>query len=69
MCTADVGIVPFIWLGRDGRTTGDMSRMHTCRNYNKVMDYISRESIVGPDPAKLEKLRPKEDEFVLWDYL
>ncbi|KAF2035098.1 hypothetical protein EK21DRAFT_33411, partial [Setomelanomma holmii] len=33
MCTTDLGIVPLLWLGTDGRVIGDMSQMHTCRDF------------------------------------
>jgi hypothetical protein len=69
MCTADIGIVPLFWHGKEGRTTGDMSRMHMCREYEVVRDFIDKESTSMPDPEVVKSLRPKEGDYVVWDYI
>jgi hypothetical protein len=66
MCTADVGLVPLMWLGREGRVTGDMARMHTCRDYEAARDFIVRESKSLP---KTGSVKPKPHDHVIWDYI
>ncbi|KAK3311965.1 hypothetical protein B0H66DRAFT_538913 [Apodospora peruviana] len=36
MYTADIGIVPLIWLGKERRVTGDMKTEHMCRDYESL---------------------------------
>jgi hypothetical protein len=66
MCTTDLGLVPLMWLGREGRVTGDMARMHTCRDYGAARDFIVREST---DLPKTGSVKPKPHDHVIWDYI
>ncbi|KAK0655479.1 hypothetical protein B0T16DRAFT_308105, partial [Cercophora newfieldiana] len=42
MCTSDMGLLPYIWLGNDGDVVADFSRMHTCRNYESVPSFVKK---------------------------
>ncbi|KAF2019786.1 hypothetical protein BU24DRAFT_459418 [Aaosphaeria arxii CBS 175.79] len=66
MCTADVGIVPMIWLGDKGRITGDMGRMHTCRNYDAVRQFAIDNARGVPE---LGVVKPAKDDFRVDDYI
>ncbi|KAF2125132.1 hypothetical protein P153DRAFT_400618 [Dothidotthia symphoricarpi CBS 119687] len=66
MCTSDLGVVPLLWLGREGRMTGDMSRMHTCRNYDTVLPFVSKKGVSMPEKGAV---KPKADDYVIWDYI
>ncbi|KAL7628316.1 hypothetical protein AAE478_002516 [Parahypoxylon ruwenzoriense] len=66
MCTADVGIVPFVWAGKAGRLTADMSRMHTCRNYEAVRQFVKTNSIPRPTNGEV---KPKPGDHVVDDYI
>ncbi|KAI1776747.1 hypothetical protein F4818DRAFT_411754 [Hypoxylon cercidicola] len=66
MCTADVGIVPFVWAGKSGRLTADMDRMHTCRDYEAVRKFVKQNSI--PRPINGE-VKPKPGDHVVDDYI
>jgi hypothetical protein len=66
MCTTDLGIVPLMWLGREGRVTGDMGRMHMCRDYEAARDFIVEQST---DLPKQGSVKPKPHDHVVWDYI
>ncbi|KAF2122546.1 hypothetical protein BDV96DRAFT_639126 [Lophiotrema nucula] len=66
MCRSDVGIVPLLWLGTEGRTTGDMSGMHTCRDYETVRQFVKRNGVAMSDRGKS---KPKQGAFVVHDYI
>lgn len=66
MCTSDLGVVPLMWLGREGRMTGDMSRMHTCRNYQTILEFVKEKAIYMPEEGSV---KPKADDFVVYDYI
>lgn len=65
-CTADIGVTPLLWLGREGRVTGDMARLHTCSDYEKVRSFVKDKTI--PLPRK-GTVKPKADDFVVDDYI
>ncbi|KAI0889443.1 uncharacterized protein GGS22DRAFT_196960 [Annulohypoxylon maeteangense] len=66
MCTADVGIVPFVWAGTKGRLTADMDRMHTCRDYEAVRQFVKNNSIPRP---KEGEVKPKPGDHTVNDYI
>ena len=66
MCTADAGIVPFFWLGRNGRIAADMSRTHTCRNYQVIREFVKDNSIPRPSGGEV---RPGPGDHVVMDYV
>ena len=45
MCTADVGLVPFCWVGDDGETDPDFSRVHTCRDFETLHDWMAKHMV------------------------
>ncbi|KAF2790399.1 hypothetical protein K505DRAFT_340463 [Melanomma pulvis-pyrius CBS 109.77] len=65
-CTADVGLVPLIWVGMDGETTVDMARIHSCRNFDAVLRYSKKNGIALPEEGIV---KPKPGDFVLNEYL
>ena len=40
MCTSDVGLVPFYWVGDDGQTDPEFSRVHSCRDFETLHDWM-----------------------------
>ncbi|KAI2472135.1 hypothetical protein F4781DRAFT_384486 [Annulohypoxylon bovei var. microspora] len=66
MCTADVGIVPFVWAGKKGRLTADMDRMHTCRDYEAVRQFVKKNSIPRPTNGEV---KPKSGDHTVDDYI
>lgn len=66
MCTADVGIVPFVWVGKKGRLTADMDRMHTCRDYEAVRQFVKQNSVPRPTNGEV---KPKPGDHVVHDYI
>ncbi|KAI1209507.1 uncharacterized protein F4807DRAFT_95743 [Annulohypoxylon truncatum] len=66
MCTADVGIVPFVWAGKKGRLTADMDRMHTCRDYEEIRQFVKRNSIPRPVDGEV---KPKPGDHIVDDYI
>ncbi|KAI1386896.1 uncharacterized protein F4822DRAFT_328866 [Hypoxylon trugodes] len=66
MCTADVGIVPFVWAGKTGRLTADMDRQHTCRDYEAVRQFVKEKSIPRPTDGEV---KPKPGDHVVDDYI
>ncbi|KAI1415627.1 hypothetical protein F5Y13DRAFT_187120 [Hypoxylon sp. FL1857] len=66
MCTADVGIVPFVWAGQTGRLTADMDRTHTCRDYEAVRQFVKQNSIPRPTNGEV---KPKPGDHVVDDYI
>ncbi|KAI1094223.1 hypothetical protein F5B19DRAFT_446440 [Rostrohypoxylon terebratum] len=66
MCTADVGIVPFIWAGKKGRLTADMDRMHTCRDYEAVRKFVKQNSIPRPTNGEV---KPRPGDHIVHDYI
>ncbi|KAK3315706.1 hypothetical protein B0H66DRAFT_269811 [Apodospora peruviana] len=66
MCTADIGIVPLVWLGMDGRTTGDMKREHVCRDYDAVRMFFVENAVRMPEPGVVQ---PKNGDYVVDDYI
>lgn len=69
MCTTDLGIVPLLWLEDNGKTTGDMGRMHMCRDYEAARRFFDKGSIGLPKAGSIESLKPKEGDYVVWDYI
>ncbi|KAH8882504.1 hypothetical protein GQ53DRAFT_831394 [Thozetella sp. PMI_491] len=67
MCTADLGLVPMVWTGHQGRTTGDLKRIHTCRNYEAVRQFALENAIDEPREPGLVK--PKPGDYVVSDYI
>lgn len=64
MCTSDMGLLPYIWLGENGDVVGDMSRMYTCRDYESVRRFVKENAEVADGRAK-----PKPGDYVLYDYI
>lgn len=46
--------------------TGDMARLHTCSDYEKVRSFVKDKTI--PLPRK-GTVKPKADDFVVDDYI
>ncbi|ORY70415.1 uncharacterized protein BCR38DRAFT_521202 [Pseudomassariella vexata] len=65
-CTADVGVTPLLWLGQEGRLTGDMARVHTCSDYEAVRKFVAEETTKLPNPGVIV---PKNGEFYVDDYI
>ncbi|KAF3067613.1 hypothetical protein CFAM422_008666 [Trichoderma lentiforme] len=53
MCTADVGLVPFYWVGDDGQTDPEFSRTHTCRNFETLHDWMMQHMVTLDSNATL----------------
>ena len=65
MCTSDVGIVPFFWVGDDGGTDPDFSRVHTCRDFRTLRDwYLDNQEILGK-----RTIRPQPGDYRHDDYI
>ena len=64
MCTADMGLLPYIWLGDEGGLVGDKSRMYTCRDYESVRQFVKENGEAADGRAK-----PKPGDYVLYDYI
>jgi hypothetical protein len=65
MCTADLGIVPHFWL-KNGDTAPDFIRMHTCRGYEAIMEFMVGRAHAMP---RHKEVIPKEEDFVLEDHI
>jgi hypothetical protein len=66
-CTADLGVVPFVWLRHDGGMVRGMASTHTYADYKKV-------GVAGRDtPVDLPRpgvgLKPRGDDFVVDDFI
>ncbi|KAI0023019.1 hypothetical protein F4780DRAFT_787619 [Xylariomycetidae sp. FL0641] len=64
-CTADLGVVPFLWYHHSGKLTGDNTRMHTCSNYDALKNFVAEKSVPEPPPGTL---KPPEGAYVIQDY-
>ena len=64
MCLSDMGIIPYFWYENEGDLVGDMSRTFTCRNYESVRQFVKANAQKADGRAK-----PKEGDYVLWDYI
>lgn len=53
MCTADLGVIPNIWIGPE-ETTIQFGREHKCHNYDAVMRWLKSRGILS-DPTKYIK--------------
>lgn len=65
MCTADVGLVPFFWVGDDGGTDPEFSRTHTCRDFETLHGWM-REHMVTPDSNRTLLPRPGDYRVDSW---
>jgi hypothetical protein len=65
MCTADLGIVPHFWL-KSGATAPSFVRMHTCRNYEAIREFMVKNARAMPKDGEIA---PKKEDFVLEDYI
>jgi hypothetical protein len=61
MYTADLGIVHQIWL-KNGDTAPDFMRMHTCHDYETIMEFMVGRAHAMP---RHKEVIPKERDFVL----
>lgn len=66
MCTADAGIVPFVWAGKTGKLTADMDREHTCRDYEAIRQFVKEKSIPRPTNGEV---KPKPGDHIVDDYI
>jgi len=64
MCTSDMGLLPYIWLGNDGDVVGDFSRMYTCRNYESVRSFVKKNAEEADG-----RVKPKDGDYILYDYI
>jgi len=64
MCTSDMGLLPYIWLGNDGDVVGDFSRMYTCRNYEPVRSFVKKNAEEADG-----RVKPKDGDYILYDYI
>jgi hypothetical protein len=55
-----------VWLGREGRMTGDMGRMHTCGNFDSITKFLAEH---GKDVPTKNVVFPKDGDFVVEDYI
>ncbi|KAI0398004.1 hypothetical protein F5Y17DRAFT_413128 [Xylariaceae sp. FL0594] len=69
-CTADMGVVPFLWVGDKDKAklTGENKRMHTCGNYDAIRQFVAVNAVREPPKGTSLSLRPSEDAFVAGDY-
>ncbi|KAI1739813.1 hypothetical protein F4680DRAFT_466302 [Xylaria scruposa] len=67
-CTADLGVVPFLWLGNGGRLTGDNVRMHTCGDYDAIKQFVIDNGVQKPPQGTEGALKPPKGAFTLKDY-
>ncbi|KUJ11014.1 uncharacterized protein LY89DRAFT_688977 [Mollisia scopiformis] len=61
-CTADLGIVPFMWYGPNGKLAGDMARMHTCSNYDAIRKFVTEKGVLPGETKGI--LKPPEGAFI-----
>lgn len=66
-CTSDLGLIPFMWVGTQGRLFPDTNRTHTCHDYNTVHRWGKKKLQDFPTPGGAVK--PKPGEFYLKDYI
>ncbi|KAI1813966.1 hypothetical protein GGS20DRAFT_598566 [Poronia punctata] len=62
-CTADLGVVPYLWYKHTGRLTSENTRMHTCADYDAVKEFLEKNGVAPP-----EDLRPPKGAYVMSDY-
>lgn len=67
-CTADLGIVPFMWYKHSGKLTGDNVRMHTCGDYDAIKRFTAENSVKSPEIGSPGGLKPPKGQFILQDY-
>ena len=65
-CTSDIGLIPFVWLGHNGRLFADTGREHTCHNYDRLLDW-ARDNLQGFPEGPTVK--PKPGDFVVDDFI
>jgi hypothetical protein len=66
MCTADVGLMPAVWLSNEGDTASDMARMHSCRNFDAVLQFSQRHGVALP---RVGVVKPQPGDYVVDDYI
>ncbi|KAH9828729.1 uncharacterized protein C8Q71DRAFT_792669 [Rhodofomes roseus] len=56
MCTADVGLITFNWVGNHRTPWPDFSTQHRCRNFDKIVDWNQAHSVLiyGPSLTRTE---------------
>ena len=64
MCTSDMGVLPYFWLGDDGDLVANMSRMYNCRDYESMRRFVKEKA----EPAD-GRVKPKPGDYVLYDYI
>ncbi|KAJ8131584.1 hypothetical protein O1611_g2040 [Lasiodiplodia mahajangana] len=67
-CTADLGIVPFLWYHNSGKLTGENVRMHTCGNYDVIKQFVAEKGVKAPPLGTQGALKPPEGAYTLKDY-
>ncbi|KAI0439359.1 hypothetical protein F4803DRAFT_47623 [Xylaria telfairii] len=67
-CTADLGIVPFIWYRHSGKLTGENVRMHTCSDYNVIKQFVADHGVAAPPLGTHRALKPPEGAYTIDDY-
>ena len=64
MCTADIGLIPQFWYGREGKAVLDLESLHTCRPFNPLKEFMAGH----PGQFSYPTVLPKDGDFVLWNY-
>ena len=64
MCLSDMGLIPYFWYQNEGDLVGDMSRTFTCRNYESVRQFVKANAQKADG-----RVKPKEGDYVLYDYI
>ncbi|KAI0491013.1 hypothetical protein F4859DRAFT_508803 [Xylaria cf. heliscus] len=67
-CTADLGIVPFLWYGHSGKLTGENVRMHTCSDYDVIKQFVADHGVEAPPVGTQGGLKPPKGAYTLKDY-
>jgi len=47
MCTADVGLVSFVWVKSQNGPVADLSTKHRCRDFEAIRDWASERQVTG----------------------
>ncbi|KAG0648777.1 hypothetical protein D0Z07_4706 [Hyphodiscus hymeniophilus] len=61
-CTADLGIVPFMWYGPNGKLAGDMARMKTCSDYDAIREFVMENGVLEGETKGI--LKPPQGAFI-----
>lgn len=62
MCTADVGLVSYVWVKDAEIPTADFNTAHKCKNFDAIRDWMKNHQILeqGPEDYPVRQTGDRE---------